>query len=148
MTRNVYRTAQGKLVDMGALMLQNEGTRAVGNMNVNARGDVVDSDNKVIDKKNHQVRRQMSKQVSQRLSPTSSKASAILQQNQLEADEFPVETDSEDSFTELLASDSTTVEPVTDGEIKGGLAAAIAKSRAVTQELEKPINKPTGLRKI
>ena len=79
MTKNVYKTAQGKMLDMGSLVLQNEHVRAVGNMNVNARGDVVDSDNKVIDKKNHQVRRQMSKQVSQRLSPTSSKASAILQ---------------------------------------------------------------------
>jgi len=29
MTRKQYRTAMGKVVDMGALMLQNENTRAV-----------------------------------------------------------------------------------------------------------------------
>ena len=48
MTRNVYRTAQGKMVDMGALVLQNETVRAVGNMNVNARGDQIDSEGRIL----------------------------------------------------------------------------------------------------
>lgn len=43
-----YRTAQGKIVDMAALAAKNERTRAVGNMNVNARGDTIDSHGKVI----------------------------------------------------------------------------------------------------
>jgi hypothetical protein len=43
-----HRTAQGKMVDMSQLAARNEKVRAVGNMNVNARGDVVDSHNKVI----------------------------------------------------------------------------------------------------
>jgi hypothetical protein len=51
MTNKVYRTAMGKPVDIGALLLQNETVRAVGNMSVNARGDVIDSRNKVIDSK-------------------------------------------------------------------------------------------------
>ena len=63
MTKNIYRTAQGKLVDMGKLFLQNEGARAVGNMNVNARGDVIDDNNQVIAKKNDQVNRQYNKQI-------------------------------------------------------------------------------------
>lgn len=58
MTKKVYRTAQGKTVDLGALILQNENVRAVGNMNVNARGDLLDSTNQTIDKKNLQVQRQ------------------------------------------------------------------------------------------
>jgi len=63
MTSRVYKTAQGKQVDMGRLALQNEKTRAVGNMKVNARGDVVNDNNKVIAKKNEQVNRQYNKQV-------------------------------------------------------------------------------------
>jgi hypothetical protein len=63
MTSKVYKTAMGKVVDMGALMLQNENVRAVGNMGVNARGDRVDSQNRVIDKKNRQVQRQNQRQV-------------------------------------------------------------------------------------
>jgi hypothetical protein len=35
MTKSLYKTAQGKSIDMGALRLQNEKVRAVGNMKVN-----------------------------------------------------------------------------------------------------------------
>ncbi len=52
----------GKTVDMGALRLQNEKTRAVGNMKVNARGDLLDDGNKVIAAKNKQVTQQYNKQ--------------------------------------------------------------------------------------
>jgi hypothetical protein len=44
----VYRSAQGRQVDMTHLAAKNEKIRAVGNMNVNARGDVIDSNNKII----------------------------------------------------------------------------------------------------
>jgi hypothetical protein len=43
-----YRSAMGKNVDMGALLAKNENTRAVGNMKVNARGDTIDSQGRVI----------------------------------------------------------------------------------------------------
>jgi nucleotide sugar dehydrogenase len=44
----VYRTALGKTIDMSSLASKNERVRAVGNMNVNARGDTIDSFGKVI----------------------------------------------------------------------------------------------------
>lgn len=37
--KRTYRTAQGKMIDIDGLILTNEQTIAVGNMNVNARGD-------------------------------------------------------------------------------------------------------------
>lgn len=43
-----YRTAMGKTVDMAALAAKNERTRAVGNMKVNARGDTIDANGKII----------------------------------------------------------------------------------------------------
>jgi hypothetical protein len=52
----------GKPVDLGSLILQNEGVRAVGNMNVNARGDQLNSDNRVIETKNQRVQKQHQKQ--------------------------------------------------------------------------------------
>ena len=61
MTRKVYRTAQGKMVDLGALQLRNENVRAVGNMKVNARGDMVDDMNRVISSKTDQVNKQYNK---------------------------------------------------------------------------------------
>jgi hypothetical protein len=63
MTKQVYRSANGKQVDMGALRLQNEKVRAVGNMKVNARGDQVDDMNRVITTKPEQVNKQYKKQV-------------------------------------------------------------------------------------
>jgi hypothetical protein len=62
MTRKIYKSAMGKTVDLGALILQNEQVRAVGNMGVNAAGDVVDSTNQVIDQRNRQVQRQYQRQ--------------------------------------------------------------------------------------
>lgn len=62
MTRKIYKSAQGKTVDLGALILQNEQARAVGNMGVNAAGDLIDSNNQVIDQRNHLVQRQYNKQ--------------------------------------------------------------------------------------
>lgn len=46
--RSVYRSMQGKEVDMGKLALQNEMTVAVGNVKVNARGDELGPGGKII----------------------------------------------------------------------------------------------------
>ncbi len=40
--------AQGKVVDMAQLAAKNERTRAVGNMSVNARGDTIDGQGRII----------------------------------------------------------------------------------------------------
>ena len=39
--KRMYRTMQGRMVDIDKLRATNEDVRAVGNMNVNARGDVL-----------------------------------------------------------------------------------------------------------
>ena len=52
MTTKVYKTAKGKPVDIGALRLQNENVRAVGNMNVNARGDELGPGGKIVRTRN------------------------------------------------------------------------------------------------
>jgi hypothetical protein len=44
----IHRTAMGRAVDMSALQAKNEKVRAVGNMGVNARGDTIDGNGKVI----------------------------------------------------------------------------------------------------
>jgi hypothetical protein len=62
MTTKVYTTARGKTVDMGAMRLQNEHVRAVGNMGVNARGDRIDANGQVIDPRQHQLQRQVQRQ--------------------------------------------------------------------------------------
>ena len=63
MTKDVYKSARGKPVDMGALRLKNEKERAVGNMKVNARGDVIDDAGLVTHAKPQQLHKQYSQQV-------------------------------------------------------------------------------------
>ena len=62
MTNEIYKSARGKPVDMGALRLKNEKERAVGNMNVNARGDAVDDKNQPVQSKPQQVHDQYKQQ--------------------------------------------------------------------------------------
>lgn len=45
---STHRSALGRPVDMGQIAAKNEHVRAVGNMNVNARGDTIDSHGQVI----------------------------------------------------------------------------------------------------
>ena len=66
MAGKIYKTALGKTVDMGKLSLQNEKVRAVGNMKVNARGDMIDDMNRVISSKNEQVNKQYNKQTTKK----------------------------------------------------------------------------------
>ena len=46
--RKLYRTTQGRMVDIEKLRATNEEIRAVGNMSVNARGDVVGTGGKIV----------------------------------------------------------------------------------------------------
>jgi len=62
MAQKIYKSAMGRVVDIGALMLENENVRAVGNMNVNARGDTLDSANRVVESKTKQVQKHYQKQ--------------------------------------------------------------------------------------
>lgn len=162
MTSKVYKSAMGKPVDLGALLLQNEHVRAVGNMNVNARGDILDGANKVIDQKNRQVQRQY-----QRMT-TNVSADATVQTSNISAKKAPVATPiDENDFDAEVALESLAGEVETDSvtpvtspapiaeenipAVGGGLAAAIARSRTIKQEKEKTLKErqqAQGLRKI
>jgi hypothetical protein len=137
MTQKQYRTAQGKIVDLGALQLQNEHVRAVGNMPVNARGDLIDSQNRPIDTRNQQVARQYRKQVSN-------------------VQDTPVYSSRQRAAEQAAAAPAPAPEPVAPApapetqasEAPGGLAGAIARARSVKQEPLTPVGRTTGFKKI
>jgi len=58
----MHKTANGKILDIGALILKNEKVRAVGNMDVNARGDKIDSQGKTVMSRSRQIARNLKKQ--------------------------------------------------------------------------------------
>ena len=135
MTSRTYRTAQGKTVDLGQLILQNENVRAVGNMNVNARGDRLDSSNKVIDSKNQQIQRQHQRQIASNVSDQTVHTSNVHARRAKQAEQEIVVAPVEDTTpVDTTPVDTTPVDTAPTG---GGLAAAIARSRTVVQEKEK-----------
>lgn len=140
MTQRTYRTANGKVVDIGALQLQNENVRAVGNMSVNARGDLLDSNNQPISRRNQQVARQYRKQTT-----NVSHDEVVTSRRNVEADPVPAAEDLvEFDEAEVVAEPAAVTE-----EPAVGLAAAIAKARQLKQEpVQSPRRTPTGIKKI
>ena len=135
MTSRTYRTAQGKTVDLGQLILQNENVRAVGNMNVNARGDRLDSSNRVIDSKNQQIQRQHQRQIASNVSDQTVHTSNVHARRAKQAEQEIAVAPVEDTTpVDTTPVDTTPVDTASTG---GGLAAAIARSRTVVQEKEK-----------
>lgn len=149
MTKKIYRSSMGKTVDIGALMLQNESVRAVGNMGVNARGDTLNSNNRVIDQKSRQIQRQTRKTTNVSNIPAATSNAAIKQQNRSPELE-------EDTFTDLpedndVVVNEQAVESAAAEEFSGGLAAAIAKAKTVQQtrmRTPREIARDQGVKKI
>ena len=101
----IHRTAMGKAVDMSSLSSQHEKTRAVGNMNVNARGDVVDSNNQIIQDNTKRVTATYNNSVADYLTPSVAPQTQTTAANALVVDE-PVEL----SSTEQAMFDEDDVE--------------------------------------
>jgi len=131
MTEKVYKTAQGKSIDLGALILKNEKIRAVGNMGVNARGDVIDDSNRVIDPKTKQVQRQMNKTVSaMRPGVNNTPVPVPVPQAVVKADEPVAQLDPEEAADlAALEAEFETPELRSNVEADSGIAAAIAKAK-------------------
>jgi len=134
-----YRTANGQEIDMQRLMLKNEEVRAVGNMNVNARGDVVDNSNKVTSARSAQVNKSYRKQignVAKDIPVVSSKKAAEKLAEQIANEEPIVGLDDE---IPTPVAEVTPVKAKTKSvkakakpkasKVEGGLAAAIAKAK-------------------
>ena len=147
MTSKVYRSAQGKSIDLGTIMLQNETVRAVGNMKVNARGDKLDNNNRVIETKPRQIQRQNARATNVSDIPVETSSNKVKKSKRDKASLAQAQQSEQHSSDEMVQM--TTPEPqmvsappvqniVSPGVLpEGGLAAAIARSREVKQELEK-----------
>lgn len=129
MSKRTYRTAQGKVVDLGALQMKNENVRAVGNMSVNAKGDLLDANNQSIQARNQQVSNQYRKQVKTNVSDD-----AVLSSRRAKSDVQPTEMPAAVVKDTKLDNNAETATVESTADDAGGLAAAIAKARAVRQE--------------
>jgi len=138
----VYRTSKGQNLDIGALLLSNENTRAVGNMGVNARGDKINSENKTVRTRNESMdqhyRKTYSKHVKDEPVYKSAKAAREAQANQPVQEQPVVEKTVEPAPT-LAQEPIKAQEPEPQKVPMTGLAGAIAKARSVEQEEEKTL---------
>jgi hypothetical protein len=131
MTKKVYRTAQGKIVDLGALEVQNEHVRAVGNMNVNARGDKLDADGNVISTRSQQVNRNLNRTTNATAGPIP--ASSRAQKEDAAAIRAAEQEKIEKARAQRQAlREQGTAPPVEQPE--AGLAAAMARAAKITDE--------------
>jgi hypothetical protein len=157
MTSKVYRTAQGKSVDLGTIMLQNEHVRAVGNMNVNARGDQLDNNNRVVETKPRLIQKQNARATNVSSDPVHTSARSARRAREKaqefdnqESDESPAVQDQQPDSPPVAVSEPP-AQDIPDSPPVVGLAAAIARQREVKQELEKTRRQQQqahGLRKI
>lgn len=131
MTKKIYKTAQGKPVDLGSLALQNENIRAVGNMNVNARGDRIDAQGKVIASRSQQVNKMLNKQTNTSSGPVPSNSreykEALLEQEKEQRRIEEAKARRQAKRAEGQSDTSTSSEePVIEG-----LAAAMARAQQI-----------------
>ena len=129
MKQKTYRTAQGRVVDLGAVIAQNETVRAVGNMNVNARGDVIDNQGRVLSTRGEQVNRNLNRQTNANSGPVPSSNRAPQQSRPArlsEAEQLELDRTQREAKRKSVARGEAV-------ELKGdaptlGLAAAMARA--------------------
>lgn len=132
MTQKVYRTAQGKTVDLGAMMVQNESVRAVGNMSVNARGDIIDNQDRILATRGEQINRSINRQTNANPGPIPTSNRTPPPPKMTEA-ELAEQAKKQRQAKREAAARGEQVELTGDAPT-AGLAAAMAKAQKIKDE--------------
>jgi hypothetical protein len=115
-----YRSAMGKNVDMGALLAKNENTRAVGNMKVNARGDTIDSQGRVIKPVTAKVNQSYANTVGNRSANAvrgrPAPAKPVTPKPEIKEELTPMEIELEESFEDDLEIEKIKAEELNKGK--------------------------------
>ena len=104
----------GKAVDMSAIVTQNEKVRAVGNMGVNARGDVIDSYGRVVQQNTKRVK----DSYDNTLDESNNGEPVMSIQSGLKEDDQPIFSPEEEKFLEDI-DDNFVKSEVEEVETKG-----------------------------
>lgn len=143
MSRQTYKTAQGKPIDMDALRVRNEGTVAVGNMKTNARGDELGPGGIVVRTRDQVMKEYYSSNAvytKERVDQAQHDSRAVRTQTAPVAEEAGIPDD-------ILAQDAM-MDDVEPPKMRGALADAVAKSAKVEQKLLTPKKSGNGPSRI
>jgi len=157
MAQKKYRTAQGKMVDFGAMLTNNELTPALGNMNVNARGDEIQPDGTIV-KSREEVMREYYK-----MNTTVPEEAPIPEGNVAAADndvpvddwadwepkqEAPVEEASKPEQPKATNVARMVEENADKPAPTGSLASSVADAKTVTGVDKSKFEQPAGLKRL
>jgi hypothetical protein len=128
----VYKSARGKMIDMDKVKIANESTVAVGNMKVNARGDIIGNNGQVALGRN-QIMDQVYAVPTAEV-PGFDATAAIAQEEAMSSAKAQALADLANNLVQKnnneIETDTNTLEPAA----RGNLAGAVAKTKNVTQE--------------
>lgn len=146
MAQRKYRTARGAIVDYGAMLANNETVPALGNMNVNARGDEILPDGTITRTRDQVMKEyyQLNTMIPQDDAIPESANTAIAD-DEFEPQEFvplPEGTESDTVVDEEPASVGTNIAEMINASTQttspsGSLASSVADKKTVTQEVDK-----------
>jgi hypothetical protein len=134
----IYRTAQGRQLDIEKLRLQNESVPAIGNMRVNARGDQLGPGGKVVKSREQMLDDHYKTNVSKRANNNAADEIPTKGGKAQKIDAFApgkIEPDTIAVAAENAAEDAPVA--ATDKALKGGLAKVMSKTREI-EEKKKP----------
>lgn len=117
----IYKTAQGRMLDMAALAAKNERTRAVGNMKVNARGDIIDRNGNIVTPVNEKINDQYAKTVGNKSAvPVGRNGEVVVTKSRPPEQKTPPRTELTDAERELEDSlnDDLEIEQIKSKEVK------------------------------
>lgn len=129
MAKQIYRTAQGKAIDLDALRVRNEESVAVGNMKINARGDELGPGGVVV-----RTREQVMKEYYN----TNAVYTKERVEQQREDAQHARNTAVEAGIPDDILEQDQAMEEIEQPKMRGALADAVAKSTKVEQKLLQP----------
>jgi hypothetical protein len=135
MSKRVYTTANGRTINIDAIIAQNEESIAVGNMKVNARGDELGPGGKV-----SKSREKVMQEYYKLNTPVAS--------DHIPKPREEVKPDLIDDWIEpiipKLTTETTAEDPTSTSPLRGSLANSVAK----TQSPKEPVPKKSGPSRI
>jgi hypothetical protein len=131
MAKQIYKTAQGKPVDLDALRVRHEETVAVGNMKINARGDELGPGGVVM-----RTREQVMKEY---YNTNAVYTKEKVEQQREDAKQARSTAPVQDvTMPDDILEQDAVMDEIEQPKMRGSLADAVAKSTKVEQKLLQP----------
>ena len=142
----IYKTAKGKTVDMDKIKLANETSIAVGNMKVNARGDLIGSNGQIAAGRNQVMDRVYAVDPPSYTPANTAQREIEMQNNKAKELHNLANNLVTPSLAEPTVEESSTAPTAPVG--RGSLASAVAKTVSVVQEKIPDPRTPKGPTRI